>query len=59
MKHNREDKLIARINELERLVSRLKEENSRLSKAHSDASWANEGRRDYEQEERSKWGIFG
>lgn len=33
-----------------------------LIKSHkqlSDAAWAREGQRDYEQEERGKWGIYG
>jgi hypothetical protein len=38
---------------------RLRARIAQLEKQVSDYGWANEGKRNYEQEERSKWGIFG
>lgn len=38
---------------------RLRARIAQLEKQVSDYGWANEGRRNYEQEERGKWGIYG
>ena len=44
---------------LKEKIRRLERDNARISKQLSDTSWEKENRRDYEQEERSRWGIYG